>query len=809
MKKFLTVTYFVLTILVVLAFSLFAGFNWKTVKPIIGDYFGQAESENPGNEPGGNTPGGDENPGGNNPGDIEEPDNPGEEPGIKEQLKDEVIRLESEGYTVFTEKEIPSITGLVESLNNRLVPLIGIKGEYMGNSQMITINAFPGDIEQYSNYTESYEIDLNIFDDVLISNPASEDEIKNFLNIWIDKVTNSTNYNLTNKDSEDVTIIYGETVRNNLITSDPEYVAPRYTVSQFEEGVAAGETNFYIDTAEDLTALAEIVNAGNSVGSYSFSLSQDIDMFGIDYTPIGNKSRKFSGTLYGNNFAIQNLTVDTSADYVGLIGNFSGYIENLGLENISISGNSYVGGIAGKMNFFSSIINSYVTGTITASGSYAGGLVGYADNSCTLSNMYNTANVNGNSYVGGIVGRSSSILRVNNVYNIGSVQGNSSVGGLTGYAGGSVIIKNFLNLGSVTGSSHTGGIAGSTGGVPSNISKERNVGVIYYGANCENIGGVDGVDNDVTEYVENLDTLAKTKDFYNDEKFGFLWNVGNGEIWNIDQEQNNGYPVFQHQSNYYPDEATTQKEIGYLGNSRVYAEVYPNNKIKEIWAGNDDIGFFTIGVFRYLDFDKLSTNENQNVALIMYAPYADGQVSIDILYGENLGGNTYTSLMDVSKVVEDENGIQFFSKQDSKSLYFDYQTLELKTINEWVLGYLGDEKIYCEIDDGYNVISSILKGNKESLNNNDYMGLYYPNFMFNQPGENKPILVWGKIDETNSLITSIYLDEGNVETAKYEFAGEAYQLNYDDNGFTFETIGIDQNIYFSFDTFQFSLIEKA
>ena len=76
MKKFLTVTYFVLTILVVLAFSLFTAFNWKTVQPIIGGYFGQAESETPGEDekpgdnPGGNTPGGDENP----------DDNPGDEP---------------------------------------------------------------------------------------------------------------------------------------------------------------------------------------------------------------------------------------------------------------------------------------------------------------------------------------------------------------------------------------------------------------------------------------------------------------------------------------------------------------------------------------------------------------------------------------------------------------------------------------------------------------------------------------------------------------------------------------------------------
>ena len=50
MKKFLTVTYFVLTILVVLAFSLFTAFNWKTVQPIIGGYFGQAESETPGED---------------------------------------------------------------------------------------------------------------------------------------------------------------------------------------------------------------------------------------------------------------------------------------------------------------------------------------------------------------------------------------------------------------------------------------------------------------------------------------------------------------------------------------------------------------------------------------------------------------------------------------------------------------------------------------------------------------------------------------------------------------------------------------
>ena len=139
---------------------------------------------------------------------------------------------------------------------------------------------------------------------------------------------------------------------------------------------AAGETvtaePTLITTREGLAAIAD-----NLAGSYA--LGAEIDLGGADWTPIGNASAPFIGTLHGNNHAIRNLFCTNSlsgADYRGLFGCAS----NATIECVSVSGmvagKQYVGGLVGCITGGTLISNCMATVEIAATNSYAGGLVG-------------------------------------------------------------------------------------------------------------------------------------------------------------------------------------------------------------------------------------------------------------------------------------------------------------------------------------------------------------------------------------------------------------------------------------------------
>ena len=77
-----------------------------------------------------------------------------------------------------------------------------------------------------------------------------------------------------------------------------------------------------ITTREGLVAIA------NDLGG-SYALGADIDLGGADWTPIGNNSAPFTGSLRGNGYAIRNLSCTNSlsgADYRGLFGCVSGAV---------------------------------------------------------------------------------------------------------------------------------------------------------------------------------------------------------------------------------------------------------------------------------------------------------------------------------------------------------------------------------------------------------------------------------------------------------------------------------------------------
>lgn len=180
-----------------------------------------------------------------------------------------------------------------------------------------------------------------------------------------------------------------------------------------------------------------------------FILTTDIDLAGRTYTqaPIAGDTDTdstfdgiaFSGTFDGNGYVIRNLTIN-GAYYCGVFGKTSNAeIQNLGIEDASIScTDRYSGGLVGY-KYYGSITGSYSNVDVT-SGRDAGGLVGYHDNG-NITNSYSSGNVTGGNSVGGLVGENLS-GQISDSYAVGTVEANGFFGGLVGYNAGSPDVVN-------------------------------------------------------------------------------------------------------------------------------------------------------------------------------------------------------------------------------------------------------------------------------------------------------------------------------------------------------------------------------
>lgn len=187
--------------------------------------------------------------------------------------------------------------------------------------------------------------------------------------------------------------------------------------------------------------------------SATYTLAGNIDLSGFDmgrngcFVAIGTSSTTvFSGSLDGNGYAVNNLTLNGStADAVGLFGYIgqSGSVSNIGLYNANVTGganNTYVGSLAGYNA--GSITNAYSTGKVSGGGT-VGGLIGL--NNGTVQTSYTTSEVTAtgsSGTAGGLVGKNEG--QISNVYSTGKVSGTagSTLGGLVGNAGSGSSIAN-------------------------------------------------------------------------------------------------------------------------------------------------------------------------------------------------------------------------------------------------------------------------------------------------------------------------------------------------------------------------------
>lgn len=292
--------------------------------------------------------------------------------------------------------------------------------------------------------------------------------------------------------------------------------------------------NILITCAEELAYIAHQVNNGfNSFEGATIKLTNDIDLSGKYWVPIGTEENPFMGAFYGQNgekvYKIKYASVNENSNdgelptYAGVFG----YTDGASFFNVELIGGDikgvYAGGLVGyaygengNPKSFDGIINkNKVTGLV-----YAGGIAGKTD----LINVFNTKNYGKISltdeftdetslYVGGLVGYMENgwlgnpsadahsvnenygkINVINNQTNYGGQLENQHkvslyVGGLVGFASNGAMFEMFVdtNINQVSGT----------------ISVSTNAHGVY-------VGGVAGGADVVLSYVTNFGNMFVT-----------------------------------------------------------------------------------------------------------------------------------------------------------------------------------------------------------------------------------------------------------------------------------------------------------
>ncbi len=252
-------------------------------------------------------------------------------------------------------------------------------------------------------------------------------------------------------------------------------------------GLLAGKNEGIINNV-NVSGSINTPTSDNVGGIVGYSVNMDIADSTNNATVIGNEN--VAGVI-GYLKAIKNLNLSgntNNSDIEGKlnVGGIIGYVysityssyagETLLSDNINngnvLSLGSYVGGIVGRVNDSDAYIvkinynNNENNGNITGE-DYVGGIAGYSTRSNTIDNSLNTGNITGDTYVGGIIG----LTWWGNISyseNQGAIEGKSYLGGIAGYT---TSVSNSLNTGTITSLSsitedgvlvaNVGGIAGS------------------------------------------------------------------------------------------------------------------------------------------------------------------------------------------------------------------------------------------------------------------------------------------------------------------------------------------------------------
>ena len=177
------------------------------------------------------------------------------------------------------------------------------------------------------------------------------------------------------------------------------------TAAAYAGGTGTADDPYQIENGAQLKKFSDEVNSGatavcavltKDIVLNEGTLTADTQNANI-WVPIGDFSKKYSGTFDGQGHTVRGL-FKPEMDYVVLlyIGLF-GYIDETGVvKNVGVTDSYLIGMTAGNIAAYNlgTITNCFVTAsTITSNWGNCGGIVGGNDNNGTVKNCYSTATV--------------------------------------------------------------------------------------------------------------------------------------------------------------------------------------------------------------------------------------------------------------------------------------------------------------------------------------------------------------------------------------------------------------------------------
>ena len=289
-----------------------------------------------------------------------------------------------------------------------------------------------------------------------------------------------------------------------------------------------------INNLAEFLYFAKSVNEGNYYEGETVVLNSDIDLAGINWTPIGSMTADhgFMGNFDGQNNKIKNLTIMNPAvdsdgyAYAGLFGLTEGaadaenVVKNLTIENVTINTTGSIVSAAIAYAYYTTVENITVCGDIAIKGGdYTSGALAYTRRCTTASNVTVSGNpgsyITGRDTVGGVISdiqTNGGIVANYSNFSVSGVTitGANKVGGISGIICNQTLngatVKNVVLVSS---DARVGIVSGCFDTKPNinnvtyeNVTGTTSISGAPYGNGANAIVYIDGV-----EYVGNFETF--------------------------------------------------------------------------------------------------------------------------------------------------------------------------------------------------------------------------------------------------------------------------------------------------------------
>ena len=287
-------------------------------------------------------------------------------------------------------------------------------------------------------------------------------------------------------DTESGRLVFGQDEEDDF--NKFQWVKSLYGSTLTIEASGSEDDPYLISTVQDMVDFADKINRGNNADKY-YKLTADIDLGGMNWTPVGMLVKPFRGIFDGNGKKITGLNVSDSGDFLGLFGynlgtiknlTVSGYVTNTSTSKSEEHGDAdFIGGVAGFNAGTMIDVDSNVV--VDASGANnVGGIAGFN----TSGKWVDSRDVGDEEGIKKTIAGAEGIIQ--RCGNAGFVAGRMKVGGIVGENAGTV--EECYNKGTVVnmktfGGSGVGGIAGRNG----NNNTKYETGIIK---SCYNAGTV-------------------------------------------------------------------------------------------------------------------------------------------------------------------------------------------------------------------------------------------------------------------------------------------------------------------------------